>query len=198
MEPSETLSKSPPFAEIVDRRLQRACAALESLRSHAGVVAEIAALVVDALHAGGQLLTCGNGGSAAEALHLAEELTGRFEADRPPLRAICLNADPTALTCIANDFGYEEVFARQCRALGGRGDVLLVLSTSGTSPNVVRALEAARELGMRTIGLLGGDGGEARSLCTVGLCCPGDDSASIQECHQVVLHAICNCLEPRE
>ncbi|MED5508286.1 MAG: SIS domain-containing protein, partial [Planctomycetota bacterium] len=164
MKPFETLSQSPPFAEIVDRRLQRACAALESLRSQAGVVTEIAALVADALHGGGQLLTCGNGGSAAEALHLAEELTGRFEAERPPLRAICLNADPTALTCIANDFGYEEVFARQCRALGGHGDVLLVLSNSGGSPNVVRALEAARELGMRTIGLLGGDGGPARPL----------------------------------
>ena len=142
------------------------------------------------------MLTCGNGGSAAEALHFAEELVGRFDADRPPLRALCLNADPTALTCIANDYGFEQIFARQCQALAGPEDAFVVFSTSGRSPNIVRALEVARAQGTRTIGLLGGDGGAAAALCDLCLIAPGQDSAAIQEAHQVVLHAVCNCLEP--
>ena len=186
------------FEEIVERRLERACSALEELRANSEVVTEIARLIATTFERGGQLLTCGNGGSAAEAMHLSEELTGRFEKDRPPLRSICLNSDPTALTCIANDFGFEEVFARLCLAHGSDRDLLVVFSTSGRSPNVVRALEAASRMGMPTIGLLGGDGGDAAPLCTLAFLSPGSDAASIQECHQVVLHAVCNCLEPTE
>ena len=107
------------------------------------------------------MFTCGNGGSAAEALHLAEELTGRYKINRAALRAISLCADPTALTCIANDFGFEQVFARQLEALGRAGDLLVVFSTSGKSPNLLRVLEVAKRLNISTLGLLGRDGGPA-------------------------------------
>ena len=109
---------------------------------------------------------------------------------------LCLNADPTALTCIGNDYGFDEVFARQCTALAGPADALIVFSTSGRSTNIIKALQAARDNAATTIGLLGGDGGGAAELCDHVLMAPGSDSASIQECHQVALHAICNCLEP--
>ena len=148
-----------------------------------------------ALERGGTVYTCGNGGSAAEALHMAEELIGRYRGDRGPLRAVCLNADPTAMTCIANDFGYEAVFARQCEALVGEGDVLVVLTTSGKSANVVRALEAARAKGATTIGLLGGDGGACRALCDHAIVVDAEDSAHVQEAHLVIVHLFCEALE---
>jgi len=151
--------------------------------------------VRDTLVAGGTLFTCGNGGSAAEALHLAEELTGRYRSNRRPLRSVCLCADPTALTCIANDFGFEQVFARPLAALGQHGDALLVFSTSGRSPNLLSALATARERGMRTIGLLGGDGGPCLPLCDVAITVRGVDGAAVQEAHQIVMHAICEALE---
>ena len=140
-------------------------------------------------------IACG-GGSAAEALHFAEELIGRFNQDRPPLRATCLNADTTALTCIGNDYGFEEIYSRQCLGLGRPGDVLAVFSTSGNSENIVRALKTAVENGISTIGFLGKDGGAAAEFCSTVFLAPGEDSASIQESHQVALHAICNCFEP--
>lgn len=146
---------------------------------------------------GGTLLTCGNGGSAAQALHLSQELLGRFKANRPSLASICLNADPTVLTCIANDFGFEHVFARQVEALASSGDGLVVFSTSGKSKNVVAALRAARQVGATTIGFLGGSGGEALAECDVAVLIDGDDTASIQEAHQTLLHACCQALEPR-
>lgn len=181
---------------IVQHRLDAASRAADALRTCSDKLTEIAKTVRNVLENSGTVLTCGNGGSAAEALHLAEELIGRFEAERPPLRAICLNADPTALTCIGNDYGYEQIFARQCQALAGENDALVVFSTSGKSPNIVTALQTARNAGARTIGLLGGDGGDAAQFCDLALIAPGEDSAAIQECHQIALHAICNCLEP--
>ena len=141
------------------------------------------------------MYTCGNGGSAAQALHLAEELIGRYRSNRPPLRAVCLNADPTALTCIANDFGFDQVFARQCEALLTPGDVLLVFSTSGKSPNLIKALEISRTRGCTAIALLGKDGGECGVLCDQALIVAADDSAHVQEAHLVVLHLICEALE---
>ena len=186
------------FEKIVEHRLESASRALDALKPHAPVITAIAEAIEHATTRGGTILTCGNGGSAAEALHLAEELVGRYEADRPPLRAICLNADSTALTCIGNDYGFDRIFARQCEAFAGPDDALVVFSTSGRSPNVVEALRTARDRGARTIGLLGGDGSDAAPLCEIALIAPGEDSAAIQECHQVALHAICNCLEPRQ
>jgi D-sedoheptulose 7-phosphate isomerase len=126
---------------------------------------------------------------------LAEELIGRYRRDRSAIAAVCLNADPTALTCIANDFGYEAVFARQCQALLGPADVLLVLSTSGRSPNIVEALRVARQRGAATVGLLGNGGGPCAELCDQILDVAGDHSAHVQEAHQVALHVICELVE---
>lgn len=141
-----------------------------------------------AMQNGGKLLTAGNGGSAADALHLAEELVGRFERDRPPLAAISLCADPTALTCIANDYGFEQVFARQVEALGRRGDVLVVFSTSGNSQNLVNALHCARRKELKTIAVLGKNGGASKGLADHELIVPSFDGARIQEVHTFILH----------
>ncbi len=184
-------------AVIIDR-IAGSVAAIEGLRGHAERIAEIATAVATSLDSGGTLYTAGNGGSAAQALHLAEELTGRYRAERAPLAAVCLAADAAALTCIANDFGFEEIFARQCTALLKKRDALLVLSTSGDSPNVVRALEVARDRRAVTIGLLGHSGGCAAALCDHCLIVDSTDAAHIQEVHQVVVHLICEILERRE
>lgn len=168
---------------------------IEALEAAEEPLAEVINAIASSLAAGGTLFTCGNGGSAAQALHLAEELIGRFRHDRPPLRAICLNADPTALTCIANDFGYEQVFARQLKALGRAGDCLMVLSTSGRSPNILAALEVARELGVHGLGLLGGEGGPALPLCHRAVALHGCDSAAVQEAHLMAIHMICEVFE---
>ena len=134
------------------------------------------------------MLTCGNGGSAADALHLAEELVGRFKKDRRALPAICLNADVTALTCIGNDYGFDALFSRQVEALGRPGDVLAGFSTSGNSRNVNAAFAAARRQGLVTILLSGRDGGAARALADHPLVVPSQTTARIQEVHTLILH----------
>lgn len=188
----------PQLAALFDQRIKGSLTAIESLRRQRDVLVSIAQLVIDRLEAGGTLYTAGNGGSASQALHLAEELIGRYRGNRQPLRAVCLNADPTALTCIANDFGFDQVFARQCEALLTPNDVLLVFSTSGKSPNIIKTLEAARSRRASAIGLLGQDGGPARALCDTALIVPADsavDSAHIQEAHEVAMHLLCEALE---
>jgi D-sedoheptulose 7-phosphate isomerase len=189
---------SMDLLERLRQRLEGSKAAIASLEGRMEAIVAAAGAIVDRLHRGGTLYTCGNGGSAAEAMHLAEELIGRYcGRDRPPQRAICLNADATALTCIANDFGFEEVFARQCRALLTEGDVLVVMSTSGDSENIVRALLAAHERGALTIGLLGRGGGMCRQLCQHAIIVDGEDSAQIQEAHLVIVHLFCEAVERR-
>ena len=178
-------------------RLDGSMAAVGALREQAEAIAVLARAVVDRLAEGGTLYTAGNGGSASQAMHLTEELIGRYRGDRPPLRAVCLNADPSALTCIANDFGYDQVFARQCAALLGTGDVLTVLSTSGNSANIHGALQIARQAGCMTVGLLGAEGGRCLELCDHAVVVQSSDSAHIQEAHQVVLHLICELAEQR-
>jgi len=180
----------------ISRRLVQSRMAVEALDAAQPALLELMAMVASTLTARGTIMTCGNGGSAAQALHLAEELVGRFRSDREPLRALCLNADPTSLTCIANDFGFDQVFARQVRALGRAGDCLVVLSTSGKSPNILRALEEARALGMHCAGLLGGEGGPAAPLCHATVSLRGCDSAAVQEAHLMAIHMICEALEP--
>lgn len=189
-------SSTDQFLDTIKARLAASYSAIKKTQGHAESIAQIAEVIAGSFASDCQLLTCGNGGSAAEALHFSEELIGRFKLDRPALRSICLNSDPTVMTCIANDYGYQEVFARQCRGLGRTGDSLAVFSTSGNSENIILALKTAAELGINTIGFLGGDGGAAASLCSTSFLAPGGDSASIQESHQAALHAICNCFEP--
>lgn len=185
------------FADQIRSRLEGSLAAIASVRDHADEIAAIAQLLRERFAAGGKLYTCGNGGSAAQALHLAEELIGRYRSNRMAYPAVCLNADPTALTCIANDFGFDQVFARQCQALLTPGDALLVLSTSGNSANLVHALRVAQERGASTIGLLGRGGGSCAELCQrkIILKPHHSDSAFVQDAHQVIIHLICELLE---
>lgn len=178
-------------------QLDEAIAVLQASVALTSAIDEITALAADALLAGHTLYTAGNGGSAADALHLAEELIGRYRGNRRPLAAICLNADIGALTCIANDFGYDEVFARQLAALGKPGDVLVVFSTSGNSPNILNVLRTARAKGVISIALLGKDGGAARILADHALIVPSNNTARIQEVHTLILHAICEEVEQR-
>jgi D-sedoheptulose 7-phosphate isomerase len=138
---------------------------------------------------GGKILTAGNGGSAADALHMAEELVGRYCKERPSLAALSLCADPTALTCIANDYGYDRVFSRQIEGLGRPGDALVVFTTSGNSPNLIEALKTARVKGLITFAVLGKDGGKAKGLAHHELIVPSADTARVQEIHTLILHA---------
>ncbi len=168
---------------------------LARLTGAAETIARIAETIERALRAGNKVLTCGNGGSAAEALHLAEEMIGRFDRDRPPIAAACLCADPAAMTCISNDYGFEELFARQVQGLGKAGDVLVAFSTSGKSPNIVRALERARGLGVVTVGLLGPPGSPAEAHCDVAFTVTDMHSSHVQELHLIVTHLLLEHLD---
>jgi len=153
--------------------------------------------IYSSLAAGGQLLIAGNGGSAADAQHIAAELTGRFLLERQPLRAIALHGNTSALTAIGNDYGYEHVFARELSAHARPGDVLLAISTSGNSANILRAIEAARQCKITVIGLTGESGGQMRAICDLCLCVTSKSTARIQEMHITIGHAICELLEER-
>jgi D-sedoheptulose 7-phosphate isomerase len=176
-------------------RIETALSALRSLQDQLPQIEAMTGRITTCLGAGGTIYTAGNGGSAAEAMHLSEELIGRYRSNRQPHRAICLNADTTALTCIANDYGYEHVFSRQCQSLLTAADVLVVLSTSGNSRNLVEALLVARQCGATTIGLLGHEGGACLEHCDHTVLVPTDDSAHVQEAHLVVIHLICEAIE---
>jgi D-sedoheptulose 7-phosphate isomerase len=155
-------------------------------------------LMADALRAGGKVMACGNGGSAADSQHFAAELLNRFEKERPPLAAIALTTDTSTLTSIANDYAYEQVFAKQVQALGRAGDVLLAISTSGNSPNVMAAIEVAHARGVRVVALTGKGGGKMTAqLATddVHLCVPADRTARIQEVHLLTIHCLCDGID---
>lgn len=182
---------------IFDRAFSDAAQALEAFRSDTDSQAslgQVAAALAEVLRRRGRVLACGNGGSLADAMHFAEEWSGRFRSDRPPYPVLALS-DPTHLTCVSNDFGFEHVFARQVEAFGQEGDLLFVLSTSGNSENLVRAAQTARARGMRTIGFLGKGGGRLRELCDVCVLAPGDTSDRIQELHMLALHALIEVVE---
>ncbi|KAB8145127.1 SIS domain-containing protein [Chloroflexia bacterium SDU3-3] len=166
-----------------------------ALATLAPTVDAIAALVRDTVLGGGVLYTAGNGGSSTDAQHLAEELLARYRSNRRALPAIALTADSSVLTCIGNDFGYEALFSRQIEGLVRPGDVVLVFTTSGNSPNMVAALKAAREKGGKTVALLGKTGGACKGLADLELIVPSDNTARIQECHLQVLHYICEVVE---
>jgi phosphoheptose isomerase len=160
-------------------------------------IADAATLVADALLAGNKILIFGNGGSAADAQHVAAELVGRFVAERRPLPAIALTVDSSALTAIGNDYGFDQIYARQVRALGRPGDVAIAISTSGRSPNILAAVEASREMGMKVVGLTGGKGQAFAELCDGCVVVPSTNTARIQEIHITVGHVICEVVDAR-
>jgi len=160
-------------------------------------VATAVEMISASLSGGGTLFLAGNGGSAADAQHIAAELTGRFLRERRALRALALHGNSSAITAIGNDYGYDQVFARELSAHARPGDVLIAISTSGNSPNILRAVETARDAGMMVIGLTGETGGKIRSLCDVCLCAPSQRTARIQEMHITIGHTICELVEER-
>jgi len=164
---------------------------------HASAIAAIAERYEVALRAGGTLFFAGNGGSAADAQHLATEYVVRYQTSRPALRALALTTDTSLLTACANDMGFDEVFARQLDALARPGDVLSLHSTSGESPNVIRAAQAARARGVTVVALLGKSGGQLAALADVALVVPSDDTARIQELHLAIEHVVCEMVEER-
>ena len=164
---------------------------------HAAAVHRAAEMIANAFKAKGKLLVFGNGGSAADAQHIAGELVNRFLQDRRALPAVALTTDGSLLTCIGNDAGFENVFARQIEALGAKGDVCLAISTSGTSQNVVAACEQARKQGIMVIGLLGRNGGSVAALCDLALIVPSNDTQRIQETHNLIGHIVCELVEAR-
>lgn len=169
----------------------------KALPALAPAVSTAVDLIAASLEAGGQLLIAGNGGSAADAQHIAAELTGRFLRERQPLRALALHGNTSALTAIGNDYGYDHVFARELTAHARSGDVLLAISTSGNSPNILRAIEAARHCKVSVIGLTGESGGQMRAACDLCLCVPSKSTARIQEMHITIGHTMCELLEER-
>jgi D-sedoheptulose 7-phosphate isomerase len=181
------------FGRLLDDHL----AVAGRLSALAEPAARLADAAISVLRAGGKLLLCGNGGSAADSQHIATELTVRFEADRPGLPAIALTTDSSALTAAANDLGFEQVFARQVAALGRKGDLLIALSTSGASPNIVAALQAARGGGLITACLTGRDGGTIarEKLADHCLVVPSDNTARIQEMHIFIGHFLCAAID---
>jgi D-sedoheptulose 7-phosphate isomerase len=178
--------------------LELSLAALERANNDPALLAiarAIAAAIVSALRSGNKILLIGNGGSAADAQHIAAEIIGRYKQDRPAYAAMALTTDTSALTAIANDYGFEQVFARQVEGLGARGDVLLALSTSGRSPNILAALRSARERGLVTIGFTGSKGEALGALCDHLFVSPSDDTPVIQQIHLSVAHGICDAIE---
>ncbi len=180
----------PIFSEAL-KTLQ---ASLQDPKFEAQVV-EIAGLLKKALAGGNKILLCGNGGSAAEAQHIAAELVGRFKKERKGLSAISLTTDTSILTSVANDYSYEAIFARQVEALGQKGDVLILLTTSGNSKNCLAACRRAKEQGIKTVALTGSKGGAIKGLADICLCVPSDETPHIQEVHLVVLHAVCSIVD---
>ncbi|HVM62434.1 MAG TPA: SIS domain-containing protein [Verrucomicrobiae bacterium] len=172
-----------------------ACRTLQALATEEATFQRIASAAVTTLRAGGKILACGNGGSAADAMHLTQELIGHFRGERRSLPAVSLTADPTALTCIGNDFGFEYVFSRQIEGLADKNDLLVVFSTSGNSPNILHALDAARAKGVKTVALLGKGGGKAKGKADFEIVIANTDSGRVQEAHTVILHALLDVIE---
>jgi len=184
-------------SKILERAIVAANQTLQSLFDLDAQVAKAADLIEESLRAGNKLLVCGNGGSAADASHFATEFVVRFTKDRPAYPAICLACDGGLLTAAGNDYGFDEVFARQVAAFGLQGDVLICLTTSGKSRNVERALAEAKAHKLKTIAFLGRDGGSTIGMADVDLLVPSESTARIQEAHQLLLHVLCETIESR-
>lgn len=183
------------MSELYSANLAEHLALFQSLGTMKPSVEAIGAVLADSLKAGGKIMLCGNGGSAADSQHIAAELTGRFIHDRAPLAGLALSTDSSALTCIGNDYGFNDVFERQVRGLGRAGDCLIGISTSGNSENVMRAVKTANAMGITTVGLLGRDGGELAGLCRHAVIVPSPTTARIQEAHIFIGHTWCGLIE---
>ncbi|MDA7485767.1 D-sedoheptulose 7-phosphate isomerase [Candidatus Pelagibacter ubique] len=182
--------------EIIDQAFHEHIDTLKETHITIAHDIEIAAdLIAKSLTSGGTIFWCGNGGSAADSQHIAAEFVGRFKKDRRPLRSIALTTDSSVLTCVANDYSYEEIFSRQLNALGRDGDVLVAITTSGKSENIKQALIQAQNMGIKTIGLLGKKGGECKDYSDVSLIVPSDITARIQETHILIEHLLCELVE---
>lgn len=182
---------------LISHRLMESMAVHEKLLQDAvkRQIGQIAAKMADTIQSGGKLLICGNGGSASDALHFAGELVGRFQKERNAWPAIALNADVSTMTAIANDYGYQEIFARQVKALAKQGDILVGISTSGNSENVLRAVDTAKEMGICTICLLGKNGGKLAKAAQMSLVVPESVTARVQEAHITIIHVLCEIIE---
>jgi phosphoheptose isomerase len=187
------MSELPQLRDAIEAATQT----LRALSSLEPQMAQAADAIDQCLRAGNKLLICGNGGSAADASHFATELVVRFAKDRRALPAICLTSDSGILTAAGNDYGFDEVFARQVAAFGVTGDVLICLTTSGKSRNLIRALEEAKARKLRTIAFLGRDGGSSTGIADIDLLVRNDSTARVQEAHQLLLHALCEIIEAR-
>jgi D-sedoheptulose 7-phosphate isomerase len=181
--------------DIFSRTVTEAIALHERAKTNPQPVLDAAAAIVHSVRGGGKVLLFGNGGSAADAQHVAAEMVGRFERERPALAAVALSTDSSILTAIGNDYGFERVFSRQIEALGRVGDVAFGISTSGRSPNVVHGLKAARARGLKTIALTGRDGGEVGTAAEIHVNVPSASTARAQEVHRTLLHVICDLVE---
>ncbi|NRB51414.1 MAG: SIS domain-containing protein [Saprospiraceae bacterium] len=184
----------PRIEEMISQSIAAKQAVLAD-KALLAMVDDIANHCIKIFQEDGKVLFCGNGGSAADAQHLATELSGRFYFDRPPLFSEALNANTAFITAVGNDYGFDHIFARMARAAGRAGDVLFALSTSGNSPNVLNAIEAAREIGMKTIGMTGASGGKMIDRCDWLIRIPSSDTPRIQECHMMIGHLICELVE---
>lgn len=182
-------------SDLILRSIRETAGNLAALEESVSLIEDIGTRLVGVIQAGGKVLFCGNGGSAADAQHLAAELEGRFLVDRPPLPAVALTVNTSSLTAIANDYGYDDVFVRQVRGLGTAKDALVGISTSGNSTNVINALVAARGMGMLTIGFSGQNGGKMEAECDLCLKVPSVSTPRIQEMHILAGHIVCHIIE---
>lgn len=167
----------------------------ETLKVISKKLEKSASIISKSLTSRGTIFWCGNGGSAADSQHIAAELVGRFKKDRKPLSSVALTTDTSVLTCISNDYSFEEIFSRQLNALGKKGDVIVVITTSGNSKNIKKALIQAKKMGVKTIGLLGKGGGDCKNLLDISMVVPSNDTARIQEMHILIGHLICELVE---
>jgi D-sedoheptulose 7-phosphate isomerase len=181
--------------ELIKKHILEHSATLKSIFELDGSIEKVAHLLIRCLEDDGTIFWCGNGGSASDSQHLAGELVGRFVDERKPLKSIALTADSAVMTCIVNDYGYEHIFSRQIEALGSEGDVLVGITTSGNSKNVLKAFEVAKNKGVRTIGLLGKGGGMAKNFVEESIIISSNSTARVQEMHILIGHILCDLIE---
>jgi len=181
--------------DIIDHEINAHIIVAEQMHSLTDDIVKISSLCIDSIKSGGKILIFGNGGSAADAQHIAAELVGRYKSERKGLPAVALTTDTSALTSIGNDFGYDQIFQRQIEALAKPEDIVIGISTSGNSSNVISALKLSKKIGCKTIGLSGNDGGDMNKICDVNILVPASDTPRIQEMHILIGHTLCQLIE---